>query len=538
VSARTRSHRRPALSGALALALCAPLGAAGIPVHPRQLHFPAFEFRPPAAASHRIELPGGHVAFLVSDPALPLVDVAVALEIGSYLDPPERAGLALLTGALLRRGGAGNRSPDELDERIDYLGAELDSHFGELRGGLSLSVPSWELGAGLELLFDAIYRPLFAADRLADVRANLLEGLGRRNVEPLDILEREWQWQLYGPQSFLTRPLTARSVEAITRADVVDFHRRHVVPGHLLFAVSGDVTREELVAQLSPFLTAHPARPAADGWPPPSPTFRPVPGLYVVDVDTPQAKVLMGHRALRPADPEQRAAARVMGEILGGSGAISRIAGRLRTAEGLVYRASASLDDDEPWPRDFRVFFETATANTARATSIAIEEIERLRRELVSARELAVVQQSMTSAMRLAFDTAEKTAGWLAEDELLGRDVGWRSTQYRLIQEVGREEVRQAARELLHPDRLVVLVAGRASELLSPAGDGLSAIEKALGSSAVRLPLRDPLTLEPRLPGPSAGGLSRRRGDAPSAWSRGAWSWMPPAGSARPPGRG
>jgi zinc protease len=491
---------------ALALALGAPAGGAEIPVHPRQLHFPPFAFQPPTAASHRIELPGGHVAFLISDPALPLVDIAVGLEIGSYLDPPERSGLALLTGALLRRGGAGDRSPDALDARIDYLGADLDSHFGELRGGLSLSVPSWELDAGLELLFDAIYRPAFAEDRLADVRANILEGLGRRNVEPLDILEREWQWLLYGRESFLTRPLTAQSVEAITRADIVDFHRRHVAPGRLLFAVSGDITRERLVERLSPFLTAHPASPAADGWPPPAPTYEPVPGLYVVDVDTPQAKVLMGHRALRPAGTEQRAAARVMAEILGGSGAISRIAGRLRTAEGLVYRASASLDDEEPWPRDFRVFFETATANAARATRIAVDEIERLRRELVSARELAVVQQSMTSSMRLAFDTAEKTAGWLAEDELLGRDAGWRIAQYRLLQEVGREEVRQAARELLRPDRLVVLVVGRASELLAPGPDGPSAIEEALGYSAVRLPLRDPLTLEPRLREAGAGG--------------------------------
>lgn len=494
-----------ALAIGLALAVCPPAGAAEIPAHPRQLRFPAFAFQPPAAASHRIELPGGHVAFLVHDPALPLVDIAVALEIGSYLDPPERAGLALLTGALLRRGGAGDRSPDELDERVDSLGADLDSHFGELRSGLSLSVPSWQLDAGLELLFDAIYRPAFADDRLGDIRANILESLGRRNVEPLDILEREWRWLLYGQKSFLARPLTAESVAAITRAEVVGFHRRHVAPARLLFAVSGDVTRETLVEKLSPFLTAHPAAAANDGWPPPSPTHEPTPGLYVVDVDTPQAKVLMGHRALLPMGAEQRAAARVMSEILGGSGAISRIAGRLRTAEGLVYRASASLDDDEPWPRDFRVFFETATANAARALRIAVEEIERLRREPVSARELAVVQQSMTSSIRLDFDTAEKTAGWLAEDELLGRDAGWRATQYRLLQEVGREEVRQAARELLKPDRLVVLVVGRASELLAPGPNGESPLEQALGSTAVRLPLRDPLTLEPLHP-PAGGG--------------------------------
>jgi len=64
-------------AGALAwLACISGAAAAEIATHPRQLRFADFAFRPPEAASHRIELPGGHVAFLIRDAVLPLVDVA------------------------------------------------------------------------------------------------------------------------------------------------------------------------------------------------------------------------------------------------------------------------------------------------------------------------------------------------------------------------------------------------------------------------------------------------------------------------------
>jgi zinc protease len=483
------------VGGLTSLSFAQPAVAAAIPSHPRQLQFEEFTFRPPAAANHRIELPGGHVAFLIADAALPLVDVAVALQVGSYLDPPHRAGLALMTGALLRRGGTEILSADAFDERVDFLGAELGSHFGELRGGLSLSVPAWELDAGLDLLFDALYRPAFDPGRLEDLRANVLEGIGRRNVEPLDVLEREWQWLLFGEGSFLTRPLTATSVRAITRSEIVGFHHAHVEPARLVFAVSGDITREGLLTRLSPRLEGRPSRPGAGL--PPAPTHRPAPGLYVVDFDTPQAKVLLGHRAVTPTGPAERAATRVMAEILGGGGAISRIAGRLRTAEGLVYRASASFDMGEPWPRDFRVFFETATGSVARATRLSIEEIQRLRRELVHPQELAVVLESIASSLRLDFGTAEKAAGRLAEDELLERPEDTTESRYRLVREVTREEVRRAARELLAAEDLLVLVVGRADELLARDGESRSPLEQAIGLDAVRLPPRDPLTLGP-----------------------------------------
>lgn len=486
-------------------ALAAAAGvAAEIPPHPSLLRFSDLELELPDPSRHRLELPGGARLYVVEDGALPLVDVAVAVRAGSYLDPPGRAGLALLSGSLMRRAGAGHRGPAELDDAIARLGARLDSRLGETRGGVALSAVSWVSDDALELLFDVLARPRFEPELVEQSRRNLIEGMSRRNDDPLDILEREWQWRLAGSDHFSTRPPTPDSVGAITPDQLAALHRRVFRPERLIFAVSGDVDRTRLAAELGRRLAAWPRAPetAAVPWPPPAPPQSATPGLFVIDVDTPQAKVLLGHPAAASGawSPQERAALLLMGEILGGGGAISRLSGRLRTAEGLVYRASADFDVGTLWPGDFRVFFEAESARVPRALRAAREEIERVRTTLAHPTELAVARETLLAELRLGFATAEQTAGRWAENELLGRPHHELQQTYRAIGRVSAEDVRAAARKFLRPAELVVVVVGRAAELGVAPGQRATALEDAAGQPLTLLPRRDPSTLLPLPP--------------------------------------
>ncbi len=478
------------------------------------LRFAEPVFAPPDPAAHRVELPGGAVAFIAEDHTLPLVDVAVALRVGSFLDAPAQTGLASLTGALLRRAGAADLPADEFDDRAAVLGARLDSFAGITRGGASLNVTTPGLEKGLELFFAMLARPRFDPDRIEALRRSLLENMARRNEDPLDLLEREWEWLLWGEDHFSTRPVTTATLGAIGRDDVVAFHRRYWHPANLVFAVSGAVSRQRAVELLSEHLASWPpvAEPATPPWPPPKPTHEPVPGPYRIEKDTPQAKVRLGHLSRSEGaggrttatpgatgDAEgarELAALAVMGEILGGSGAISRVAGRLRTAEGLVYRASASLDTGELWAGELRIFFDTANADVARAVGLCLEELRRLRSRPVHPQELEVAKESLLAGLRQSFDTAEEIAGYLAEDELMQRPDGYWRRRYDSIRAVTAEQVLAAAQRHLRPEDLVVLAVGRGVEIGVASGAEPSPLERLTGRPVVELPLRDPLTLE------------------------------------------
>lgn len=494
--------RRAALATLLALSLLpAPPAAAqrrgAIPAHPSQLRFPELDFRVPDAAPHRHQLTNGVVVYVVEDHSLPLVKVAVALPAGEYLDPPGKVGLASLTAAMLRRGGAGELGPDAFDERADRLALEVDAGAGGTRAGASLDCGRWVLGEALDLFFAMLRRPRFDPGRLELAKDNLLENMQHRNDDPLAVAEREWRWLLYGGEHFSVRQLAPGPLAAIGREDLEAFHRRYWQPAGMVVAVSGDVETAAILAELEERFAGWEAGEPAP-WPPPAPRHTPRPGLYHVERDIPQGKVLLGHLgAVRDGwdDPDFYTLA-VLSELMGG-GVVSRIGGRLRTVEGLAYRAGASLGVGDLWPGELRIFIEAESENVALAIQLALEEVERLRRRPPSREELDLVKGAITDAFPLLFDSAEERAGTFAEDEYLGRPHSFWQRYRQRIEAVTPEGVRAMAERSLRPREMVMLVVGRWAEMEGGDRRGRANMGQLTDGSVFHLPARDPLTLEP-----------------------------------------
>ncbi len=516
------TYARPALVlGIALLSLGRSVFSAEIPAHPRILRFPPSAFEVPMSDPRRIEPAPDTVAFVERDSLLPLIELTFAFRVGSHDDPRDRTGLAVLTGAMLTRGGSEALAPADLDAALETAGADLHSFVRGQRTAVRLSVPTWAAPQAIEILFDLVTAPRFDGEVLDVVRRSALERLDRRNEDPLDVLEREWTWLVLGRAHPAGRAPTTASLAAISRADMASFYRCFFRPEEMVAAISGDFSADLLGriqkrfaawGRLSsdrsecgssgtgstPADRASPARlrvgaTSVAGRPPPPAGAR----VVLAPHPTPQAKLMIGHRLERPPawnDPE-RFALLVAGEILGGGGAISRLNGRLRTSEGLVYRASADLELDAAGQEDFRIFLETRPERVWRAIELVEQEVARLRDELVHPREFEIVRQTLIGNLRSDFDTAEEIAGYLAENELLGRPPDYWRRYAQALERVGREEIRSAARKYLRPKDFIVLVVGPEGELLDQPEAG------RIGSAGDRrieiLPRRHPGTLEP-----------------------------------------
>ena len=494
-------------------------GRSRVPDHPSQLRFESRPFVVPEGERYRHVLPSGVVVYVAEDRSLPLVEIAIALRAGAWLDPPEKVGLAALTASMMRRGGAGELSPEAFDQQIDSLGARLRAVSGNVRSGAILDCASWVVDEGVARLFGMLRRPRFDPVVLRRAKKNLRQGLEHRNDDPVQVLGREWGRLIQGEDHFTTRDLTPATLAAIGPDDLAAFHRRAWRPEAMVVAVSGDVETEKILALLeshfAPWVaqlasaskatseaTGEAASETDTSWPPPAPNHQPKPGRYHLERDIPQAKVALGHLgAVRETwDSPEFFALTVMNELLGGGELVSRIGGRVRTVEGLAYGARSRFEVGDHWPGDFQVSLETANPTAHLAASLAIEEIERLRRRAPGAEELRRVKRSLTSVFPLLFDSASEIAGYFAEDELLGRPHRfWR--EYRAnIETVTAEDVRRAAEQYLRPDRLLLLTAGRWAEIEAgdPRRKGAAAkpLTERIPGEVVFLPERDPLTLE------------------------------------------
>ena len=160
------------------LALTAAVAALATPADPQVLPAPPTASSP--AAWSRFALPNGVVVLVAERPGVPIVVVRASVDAGAILDPPETEGLANLTALLLTRGST-TRSAQESDRAIEFVGGSLESDGGRDSSEVVLSVLRKDLGLGLDLLADALQRPVFQEPEFARQRERgVLERLSPR----------------------------------------------------------------------------------------------------------------------------------------------------------------------------------------------------------------------------------------------------------------------------------------------------------------------------------------------------------------------
>lgn len=506
------SALRAATQGLVLLLAAAPVLAGDVPERPEKLQFPALEYAPPEASRYRVQLSNGVPAYLAEDHTLPLVAVTVLLRVGPDLDPQGKEGLAATMVHLLTRSGTKIMTAEQLEERLSFLGAQLESGMGGGGGmfGLggvpisgsesrvTLNLLSKDLDEGLGLLVDCLRDCAFQEDRLALRKDQQLQSMKRRNDESATIEEIEWSFLMRGDGHWTNRHATEASMKSIGRDDLVAFQRRWVGPRNFVLAVSGDFDRRAMLKQLektfakwpttgeNPGAPGAPAAPAARGW-------------FVVDKDVNQTRVSIGIRALDRYDPDFYVAA-VLNYVLGGGGFTSRLVNRIRSDEGLAYSVRSSFEGGFYYPDPWRLIYQTKARSTAYATQVALAEVGRIRDAQVKAEELETAKNALTEGLPARFPNAAAIAGALAAEELTGRYR--REPKYfveyaRRVSGVTVEDVQRVARRLLDPKEMAYLMVGNAKEIALADGKHPVTLAELAGGEPKRIPLRDPLTMKP-----------------------------------------
>ncbi len=497
-----RARSLAAIVLALAAAVPAFAADAALPARPEKIAFRPFQFDVPKAAKFRNTLKVGNAVipvYVAEDHSLPLVNIGFTMRAGSFLEPADKVGLASLTGTMMRKGGAGSRTPIEFDERADFLAANVSGFVGDTQAGVSLNALSYNLQPSLDLLFDMLTAPRFEQDRLDIEKGNELEAMKQRNDDAGDIADREWDWLMNGSQHYASRPHTKKHVDAVTREDLVKFHQAAVRPENIaVIAISGDVDTKTILAELGKRLGAwKPGTPATKiPWPPQGPNHTPKPGLYHVEKDIPQGKVYIGHEGTTWKDPDQMQVM-VMNYVLGGGGFTSRIMKKVRSDEGLAYSAGSMFGIGTWWPDDFRIYYQSKSSTVALAAKLSIDEMSRIRTQAISQDELDGAKNYFVESFPRRFENPAAIANLYANDEFIGRDHAYWEQYQANMRKITVADVQRVAQKHLDPAKLVFLVVGKWADIEQGDPGKRASMKDFFGGQVTHLPLRDPFTLEP-----------------------------------------
>lgn len=474
--------------------VAAAAAAADIPDRPEKLTYPALQFEVPDAGSLRFELADGTPVYAKRDGEFPLVDITIYFRGGRYLEPAGKEGLAAITGDAWRKGGAGERTAQELDEELDFLAANLSTSIGDATGSVSLNVLSKDLDAAMAILMDLLTAPRFQQDRFDKTKDNILQAMKQRNDDAADIEQREWQRLIYGDDYWMNRLPTGASVDAVSATDAKKLVASLVRSGNLVIAVAGDFEPPAMRALLD--RTIGSLEPLSEPLPPvPQPEHTPRPGVYVIDkTDVNQGRVSIGRLGFREGHP-QEFPLRIGSDILGGGGFTARMMKRIRSDEGLAYGAYASLGFPVTMPGTFRAHYQSKSSTCPFAAEIFFDLLAAMRTSPPTEEELRTSKASFIETFPRRFATASQTAGLFATDELLGRDHSYWIDYRDRIAAVSGDDVQQAMKSALDPDTMLMLVVGDIEEIMQGHPDHDARLSDF--GEIIKLPLRDPMTLEP-----------------------------------------
>jgi predicted Zn-dependent peptidase len=487
---------RRAAVGLLFTAL--PLVAAEIPDRPEKLKFPPLKYEVPNAADYRVKLKNGPVAYVVPDRELPLVNISILVRTGDYVVPAGKEGLSDLCGYLLTKGGIQSKTAEELDERLAFLAAILNSSVADTSGSVSLNLLSKDLDEGLSILRETLTQPRYQADKLALRKQQILQAMAQRNDSSEGIEFRERRVVAYGEDFWVNQISTKASIESITREDIVAFHRDWFHPANFIVAVNGDLDRNEMIAKLEKLFANWPfkGRTAPQI---PGKFAMAKPGAYVVDKEVNQGRVSLLLPGLLRDHPDFFPMM-IMNNILGGGGFTSRLVNRVRSDEGLAYSAYSVVQPGVYYPQPILAGFQTKSRTVAYATSLVVDEMKKMAAAPVTDEEFATAKNSFIETLPRYFATKTQTAGQFAQDEFTGRFARdpkyWQEFRAK-VEAVTQADVQRVAKKYLQMNQLVILVVGDKKEIALGHPNHPITIEEVAGGKVTDIPLKDPMTLKP-----------------------------------------
>jgi len=473
----------------LGVVLASQIASAAVPDRPEDITFQPLRFEPPLAAKYRHELSNGVPVYMMQSSEFPLVTVTFRFKDARHLVPSDKIGLANMTRAMIRRGGTSSVSAEDLDEKFDFLAAQVTS--------TSINALTSNFDEAFALFMDMVRNPGFQEDKVRIYKDEVLETMKQRNDDANTIIAQTADRLLWGPDHVESRQATQKTIEGITIDDLRAFHQRVYQPGNLIIGVVGDFNTSEMLAKLESALSGW---PKGESVPDPTDTTHHMkPGLYYVQKDIPQGKIAIMSRGIKRDDPDA-IAIRMLNHILGGSGFTSRMMKRIRSDEGLTYGVRSAFPTRVYYPGEFSATSFSKNRTVALTTRMMMEEITKIRDNPVSNEELETARKAIIETFPRQFENKNAVVNLFMNDEWTHRDQNFWKTYRNKVESITARDIQNVAKKYLKPESMAVLIVGNWAEVAP--GDPTETrddykVSMADFGASTQLPLLDPLTLQP-----------------------------------------
>jgi predicted Zn-dependent peptidase len=413
---------------------------------------------PSIAAYQKMTLKNGLTVVVVENHKLPRLSVSLSLDMEGVLEG-EKAGYVELLGQMLSEGTT-TRTKTQLDEQVDFIGARLST------GAFNVSVSGLSKYREnlFELVSDVALHPAFPEPAFDKLKKRTLSGLKADKDDPGAIQTRVSNALLYGKNTPQGEMMTEATVNQVALSDCQKFYTDVWVPNHAILLVVGDCSAKDVFKLAKKtFEKTWPAGtvPAKASYQHPD---RAQSLVAVVNRESSvQSNIQLANLIdLKPGDADLEAV-RVMNTILGG-GSDGRLFQNLREDKAYTYGAYSSFGTGRT-KQIFEASGEVRNAVTDSSVEQFLLELNRIRTELVSDTDLRNAKQALSGSFGRSLEGPGAVASFAINTLKYNLSADYYNQYLARLQAVTAEDVRRAAQKYIQPDKMVISIVGKASEI-------------------------------------------------------------------------
>ncbi len=433
---------------------------------------------PPIA---RRTLSNGMEVLVVENHELPVVNLNLVLRVGRSSDPAGQPGFAALLAATWDEGTT-RRTADQIAEELAGIGASLSINSDWDTTAARLFTLKRHLPAALDVYGDVIQHPSFPEKELERQRRIALSRLVQIRDEPTHLAGIAVGAVLFGPDHPYGQPTfgTPSALKSVKRQDLLAFYQTRVRPEEAVLIAVGDVTADEIAAELEKSLGRWRAAPGPAAGPKfPAPPAPQPSRILLVDKPGAVQSVVSVSLICAERGSSDYFPLVVMNSILGGQFS-SRLNMNLREDKGYTYGARTSLDWRVHGRGPLVASSSVQTAVTAPALVEFLKEFAGMvGQRPVGADELSFSKTYITRGYPASFETPSHVATQLETLVQYRLPDDYFNTVVPAVRAVTEGDVLRVAKKYLDLDHLVVVIVGDSAQIEPalrklPIGKGLT----------------------------------------------------------------
>jgi len=395
---------------------------------------------------------------------IPTVNFSLVMEGGHLLDDINKNGVANLMTDIMMEGTA-NKTPQELEEEIEMLGARINMYTTRESIVISANCLVRNFDETLALVEEILLEPRWDEEEFARIKIKTINEIKRSDANPNVVAGRVYNKILYGKNHIFSYPTsgTVASVEALTIEDLKAFYYKNFSPSISNFHIVGAITEADSKNNLASLGEKWKAKEVI------IPSYsidnnRDKASLYFVDIPGAKQSIInIGYISMARTDKDFYPA-EVMNYKLGGSfsGNVNLI---LREEKGYTYGARTGFNGSKI-KGTFKASSSVRTNTTGESVSIFKEEITDYKKG-VSQEDLDFTKNALIKSNARRFETQFSLLGMLQEMSTYNLPADYIAKEEAFISAMTLEQHKQLANKYLDETKMAYVVIGDAATQFS-----------------------------------------------------------------------